>query len=140
MSTLIMSESWVLKKSYNEDEIHSSLYTIDKINKIIWLSFVKITNQPRIQLLKKVGKTIKLGSKRLKFEVNISPLPLLYFAIWDVVLLSSTPRPILRQKMCKKKGQFQIAITPKKCLLNRQYCNNFKKILSHCIIFTVLTH
>ena len=138
MSTLIMSESWVLKKSYNEDEIHSSLYTIDKINKIIWLSFVKITNQPRIQLLKKVGKTIKLGSKRLKFEVNISPPSSLLRNLRCST--TSTPRPILRQKMCKKKGQFQIAITPKKCLLNRQYCNNFKKILSHCIIFTVLTH
>ena len=56
VSTLIMSESWVLKKSYNEDEIHSSLYTIEKKNKIIWLSFVKITNQPRIQLLKKLEK------------------------------------------------------------------------------------
>ena len=138
MSTLIMSESWVLKKSYNEDEIHSSLYTIEKINKIIWLSFVKITNQPRIQLLKKVGKNDKIGVKKIKIWGQYLPPP--SSLLRNLRCSTSIPRPSLRQKMCKKKGQFQIVITPKKCLLNRQYCNNLKKILSHCIIFTVLTH
>ena len=49
-------------------------------NKIIWLFFCKNnkSTSDNAALKKKLEKTIKLGSKRLKFEVNnISPLSLL---------------------------------------------------------------